>query len=172
MLTDLQQYLGRLGSGITSSPRPRNYSGALLNKRFGGVQVINRFTTQVIEYGTEVEDIGGWFDPITPTRLTVPQGVSRVRLMHTIMHAPSASPAQTDQSFMNFLLNGSGFGGFGRLNVRLTEQNFWNVATNPIPVVPGDFFETSLNLFSSIAVANTVVQATSDTSFGIEAVTC
>lgn len=89
----------------------------------------------------------GFFNPAQPTRLTVPQGVSRAKL--TFSTEVSFSMKSDYVQILAFK-NGAAPSGIPGLGIQTTVQNLQS--TNPqimgstawVPVQPGDYFELAV----------------------------
>lgn len=117
------------------------FSGALVTK--ASDETTADYTGgAVVSWDTETYDIGGWHESVTnPSRLTVPAGVSRVRLYGQIN---TSSIATANMVLVAFLKNG-GTTWEGRISQR-TEFSATvvlrdNAASPVLEVTPGDYFE-------------------------------
>ncbi len=173
-LLDLQQSLEFLGPSIMVMRRSRNFQGALVNKIGLAVQNIPRNTAQMIQFNTEIDDVGGWFDNSTSSlreRFTVVAGILFVRLFLTIEFSNAGVYSANDTVIHSLFKNGVLLGEFGRLNVPPTNGvNFNTFTTLPIPCVPGDFFGVNTQFLAVSALPATKIANTATTSFAIEAV--
>jgi uncharacterized protein YjlB len=109
-------------------------------------------------------DIGGWWDSAAPTRLTVPAGITKVRL-----HAGFIWDAVTgDRCFLRIIMNGATVSGGGGSDLdQQYSQLSQSHATPTIVVSEGDYFEVQAYQNSGIA-AN--ILTNDNTYFSIEAV--
>lgn len=138
-------------------PQP-TYSGALV-KPSVDLTTVNLTSAYHIPFNTEIDDTGGWHDNVTNnTRLTVPSGVSYVRL------TGQADFDSTD-GWRNLIIFKNG--------ALLTPCTFQDSSTNPfqirsytIAVTTGDYF----TLFLSHSTDNSATIYADGTWFSIEKV--
>jgi hypothetical protein len=102
-------------------------------------QSISAGVTTNISWDTETVDTSGWHDGTNPTRVTVPSGVSYVRLACNLQTSSNSS-----QVVLSLIKNGSVFVGSVSYDNDTTGQDFLNVCTGIIPVSPGDYFEATI----------------------------
>jgi hypothetical protein len=125
-------------------------------------------TTTAIPWDAAVEDIGGFWSGANPTRLTVPAGVSRVRLIANIDW--DSNTAGKRISWID--KNGAPYVGRPLIEqqaVSASSSNTrQNASTGPIAVTPGDYFE--LKVFQNSG-GSRLVRLGNDTWLTIEAVT-
>lgn len=119
-----------------------------------------------VAWNQEVYDDGGWHDNVTNnSRLTVPSGVSRVRVGGTIV--ASASTASIMMSLG--ITKGSSASFDGRAGHAVTNSpnslTRASVSTGPIPVVAGDYFELQFQVTTDNSINITAGQS----NFWIEA---
>ncbi|MEE8606718.1 MAG: hypothetical protein V3S55_03860 [Nitrospiraceae bacterium] len=117
-----------------------------------------------ISFDTETYDIGDWHDnSVNPTRLTVPAGVTKVRLMASVWVL-----LHTANQYISISLrkNGSTSLGMGssRTEVGTNPQMF--VSSLVVEVVEGDYFE----ILCDTEADTSITIASSQTAFGIEAI--
>lgn len=167
------------------------FSGALVNKI--GSSSLNLTGVSAVEmtYGTEVYDVGDWFDTgSSTTDLVVPTGVTRVQLYGTVelrAESPGTFPVDTAGVQMYFRRNGVRQESYGSLDFPLVQDIFssWTMISAVLDVVAGDtlsfvaaaraipggdsifFFAGSLNSFGVKAVTN----ATAASAAGVLVVT-
>jgi hypothetical protein len=144
-----------------------SFSGCMAQKVADAT--LNLSSANVIVWGgADIYDVGNWHDPsVNNTRMTVPAGVSFVRLSCSLrMTGVPISCA----CFLAFYKNGVQFGWPGRSAHSFTNGNFtelWVAAhSSVIPVVAGDYFEAYVLVGNGTSV--TIVAA--DSSFSIQAV--
>ncbi|UMO76002.1 putative tail protein [Planktothrix phage Pra-JY27] len=106
----------------------------------------------LVTWQTVIYDVGGWYSGAQPTRLTVPAGVSRVRV--------TANVRLTSASAGNVLLehwrNGAVFLGMGSQSFATGFSNTQiNIASAIIDVSPGDYFEVWASPSATRTAANT-----------------
>jgi len=116
------------------------FKGALVVK--SGTQSIANVTNTDVTWQTATYDTDSFFSGGDPTKLTVPEGVTRVRLSGVIDW--SATTSNNKRSVI-MLKNNSTFVGAGQ-NIRNVPNAFndeWRqpVVSAIVDVVPGDFFE-------------------------------
>jgi len=139
------------------------FSGALVKL----TSTLNNIgTSYIIPWDAEEYDVGGWHDNATNnTRLTVPSGVSRVRL--------SANFSMDDGSGyprFQFLKNGSTFPGSPvATDMATSAGDYINLNTSAeIAVTPGDYFE--VQVIVSLGVTTRDIIASDYSWFFIRAV--
>lgn len=160
-----------LGPTISTVKRSVYFKGALVNRVGLANQTILDGVGAAVEFNTEIYDVGDWFDNSTAllrTRLTVPAGISFIRLRATIRFSPLAGNPGYANLFMNVLRNDILVQSFGRQNIiPLIGRNLETVTTMPIPVLSaGTYFTIMLAGFGD----DTVVSNSAISSFAIEAV--
>ena len=116
------------------------YSGANVTKS-GDSTGINATSGHTIAWDSELDDTGGWHDNVTNnTRLTVPSGVTRVRLSLNVHVQNIAS-----WFYLRFNKNGSntyeGMVEAQWLALGGTGLHEYHIMTGDIPVSAGDYFE-------------------------------
>ena len=100
-------------------------------------------TNQVISWATADYDTLSFFNPAQPTRLTVPNGVSWVRLTGSQVYATSCGGTMRQ---LIITKNGTWFSGDPVINTPPTCSGTTTDISgfSPVtPVVPGDYFEVS-----------------------------
>ena len=120
-------------------------------------------TDMVIPWGATEFDTEGFWDAGNPTRLTVPSGVSRVRLLGNIRWQSSA----TGERQVLVTKNGAAFQGQPMARHGAAGLAGQNLTSPALAVSPGDVFE--LSVWHS-AGASLNVEADSQTWFAIEVV--
>lgn len=100
----------------------------------------------IVSWNSEVEDTHGFWSAGAPTRLTVPAGVTRVRLRANVEIEAGALAGGT---FVSILKNGAAFNGQGALGLRQSASGFTanggHVHTWSDPCVAGDYYELRIN---------------------------
>jgi hypothetical protein len=127
---------------------PATFKGALV---YGGGNVTSDGTTRDLVFASEVYDTDGFYNVGTSTtRLTVPSGVSLVRLSGSIGWASTTS----GQHVVSMAKNGASFPGVAAKDVSagLTDTKAVTTVSTPQPVTAGDYF--TLQHFS--ATSNTL----------------
>lgn len=114
------------------------FKGALINKSAGGSIPSGSWTS--LTFDTEQYDTDAWHSTVTNTdRLTVPSGVSKVRLCAQAGWASSATGARG----LRIIKNADSAPAIGLPNLFLPGQtggNSLNVQSSVIDVTPGDYF--------------------------------
>jgi hypothetical protein len=108
---------------------------------------------------TEVSDVGGWFDSGSPTRFTVPSGVTKVRLSGNIERG-----SEGNMMLGYFRKNGAAIPGVAFQSVATTGGEILSVCSTVLEVTAGDYFELTV-----ITPQSSSINATLNTWFGIEA---
>lgn len=156
-LADIVQYLQDEFETIGRAVGERQ-AGVLVAK--AADQTTADYTTATaVAWDAETYEIGGtWHDNATNnTRITIPSGYRRVRVMAQI--ALSSHTADTWVS-VDIRKNGAAFAGgpAQKIEVGATDA-FVNLVSPPLEVLPGDYFETFLQVESDVSI--TVVAARS-----------
>lgn len=100
-------------------------------------QSIPNNTTTLISWGVEnYDDLSIWSSD-NPTKLVVPNGISKVIVKAGVFWAVSSAGYRSVQ----ILKNGAGFAGMGSDHRNAVERSGANLATSVITVSPGDYFE-------------------------------
>lgn len=136
------------------------FSGALVHH--SATQTVNS-TFSALTWDTEDYDTDSWHDTGTnPERLTVPSGVSYVRICMNMMDTSSV----TGQWIAALYMNGSDtFPGACRNEIETAGGDAVSVTSPVIAVTPGDYFE-----MFSFATSSRTTDADARTSFSIEKV--
>lgn len=140
------------------------YLGCVVKK--SGPQTIPSATHTALSFETEISDTGEFHSTVSNTsRLTVPPGVSRVKVRANAVFAASGVGARS----LRILKNGASMEGvpFIRMvNTGASLAAVINVASGVLNVTPGDYFEASVYQDSG---GNLNVLADEATWFEIEA---
>lgn len=115
------------------------FQGAMIRKPYPGDQNIPHQVNTFFTFGVVDYDIGGWWNPAFPTRLTVPQGVTKVRVhAQCIWQANSTGLRQ-----LVIKKNGAFYPGDPCVNVVAAGGTTTDIDTHsPVLMVqPGDYFE-------------------------------
>lgn len=116
-------------------------------------QAIAGVTTTTVQWNAEVVDTDGWHDNVTnPSRLTVPAGVSRVRVTANLVTEATAS----GQFVMTMLKNGADFIGSARSESDTAGTDSVNGMSAIVAVVPGDYFEVQVYSTGAIDIGSSV----------------
>lgn len=140
------------------------FKGAMVNLA-ADATAQNYTSLTAISFDAELYDVGGWHDNATNnTRLTVPAGVTKVRITAgVLMQLGTAS----DWNSLVIHKNGAGFtGGSGQNTepgVLATKRN--GFTTSVLDVVEGDYFELKFQV-----EADTSITINQGTTFSIQAV--
>lgn len=112
-------------------------------------------------------DTSGFWSAGSPSRLTIPAGVKKVRL-HANLQFASATFTSAANTFINFLKNGSNsFRGNGLAsNTSGYQDSGFTAVSGVIPVVAGDYFEVRWQA----SRAGTAVLVAASSQFSIEVV--
>ena len=166
---DLLRFDGSLwapDSGGVHTRIPLPFKGALLQRTSDLTSV--SFPV-LVPFQSTIYDTDAFWDVGNPSRLTVPAGVTKVRLQGCVSLAASAS---TGGVYVSFSKNGGGdVIGSGVFTVRQGTSGFTNndfaAGTAVIPVTAGDYFELRVN---ATTTAWDDIQASTRTWFAIEVV--
>lgn len=137
---------------------PAAWRGARLGK--DTTQAISKDTSTNLIWEVEEEDEGGWFDSGSNTRLTVPAGVTRIRLAACVDFDSAAN-----QAVVQITKNGSLTGMPGN-EAETGGGEVVSVASGVMEVTPGDYFQVEVYVS---ATGGRDVEVT-QTFFSIEAV--
>jgi len=130
----------------TAAPKLADFRGAFVDKSSN--QSISSSTTTAISFDQEIYDTDDIHDNSTNnTRLTVPTGITRVRLTGNASYGASAS--NTGRTQVSVLKNSTFFAGAGSISLANTSSTFLfgrtiNVTTPVVIVSAGDFFELAV----------------------------
>lgn len=105
-------------------------------KASSGQSVPNN-TSTLLSYGTETYDTAGMFDTGTPTRMTVPSGVTYVIVFGFIQYTAAVSGL----SFLNLRHKNSGGSTLADYFFANAGGYYGNFNTGPLAVSAGDYFE-------------------------------
>lgn len=136
------------GIGLLISVAAYSAPGALVGQVNGGGQNLQPAIINIMVFGVVTYDDLGFFNPAQPTRLTIPQGVSRAKFTFSTEISFSTTP---DYIGIGARKNGvsDDIPGIG---IQTSVQNYQS--NNPqimgstawIPVQPGDYFELSIGV--------------------------
>lgn len=127
-----------------------------------GTFALTASTPTVVDWDQVDREVGTWWSGTNASRLTVPAGVSRVRVKGNI-----TTDAGGGQVFVEMLMNGAPFTGMGYTNTETSGTNIAGASSDVIDVSPGDYFE--LRVQTTAAGGPDIVSGDS-TWFSIEAV--
>ena len=119
-----------------ATPTSGAFSGALVYHSVGNDLVT---TSLPMEFDSEEYDEGGWHDTVTNnSRLTIPSGVTRVRLNGGWKDTSSVS----NQSILTIRKNGSdSYNGVVHMEIDTAGGDALSVASPVLTVIAGDYFE-------------------------------
>lgn len=139
----------------------RPFKGAMVN--LTGDEVLAAVTPEVLVWDAAEYDFGAWTDigGTNPERLTVPAGVTRVRLTSNALFSDA-----TGQAIVRIMKNGADILGGGATETETTGTEIVNVMSAILVVTPGDYFEMEVEATN---IRN--ITFGTDTFFAIEAVT-
>ena len=124
-----------------SGASPTAFRGALV--KLSADYTLTNSTSTFIPWALTVYDTDSIFSSGNPTRLTVPSGVSKVRVSGSVCFEANAS----GRRIADIYKNGSSFPGISNYNLNATTTGATNF-TLPcavIDVTPGDYFELRVN---------------------------
>lgn len=134
------------------------FRGAAVSR--SSTTTITGSTREAIPFNREDLDTDGFFDIGAPTRLTIPQGITKVRFSSAFRPASSSGLSQNDRVSFTLRRNGTDelFMGNSRIGsvVGFTTVGV-NLVTAPISVTANDFYESTLNI--STGAANYILDA-------------
>jgi len=138
----------------------RGFRGAMVYRTTD--EALAAATPEILTWEASDYDFGAWSDigGGNPSRLTVPAGVSRVRVTANALFATAA-----DEAVLTIFKNGAAVRGGGRADNDTTGVESLNVQSAVLSVTPGDYFEVQV---TSVTARN--ITAGLDTFFAIEAV--
>lgn len=96
-------------------------------------------TDTAIPWDQTNREVGTWWSASNPTRLTVPSGVTRVRVGGNVLGSTAAGDL-----VVRVLKNGATFSGMGQSDTDTPAGENLNVFSDVIDVSPGDYFELSV----------------------------
>lgn len=140
-------HIRRIQPVLTSPGLP--FKGALV--KLTADESIATSTDVLIPWDAATYDTSSFFAGASPTKLTVPSGVSRVKLSGVI--AWSATSSQNKRQAL-ILKNGGSFSGYGQ-NIRIgpgstaSDSQRQGIVSAVVDVVAGDFFEIQVRQTSS-----------------------
>lgn len=132
--------LDKMGSVMDKS----NFHGALLRLNRNAKGLVFPY---MVEWAGAEYDTDNFFDPALPTQLTIPEGVSTVRLYAGIELTMGAKSLHS--TFVNFRKNDKTFHGNPASNIRQGSggwgKNIYTLVSPPLMVSVGDVFELRIN---------------------------
>lgn len=134
---------------------------ALVTKN--ATQALSAGVAAIVTWNTEVADVGTWHDTVTNnTRLTVPSGVTKVRVSANVEGASAANPFHAQ-----ILKNGAVVVGTSKSNNNASGADYLNLSTAILDVVAGDYFEVEV---TSTTARNIATSTNGNCWFAIEEV--
>lgn len=147
-------------SGVTSARTwAAPFRGALA---YRATELTDGFTANspfLVPWNAVEYDTDGFWNIAQPTRITIPEGVNKVRLRGQI-NLTSVNTAHS--VYTHFYKNGtSEFAGSGVQNIKHSstgyQNNFYGCETAIIPVAEGDYFELRINGSGTTAAMNDIL---------------
>lgn len=129
------------------------FKGALVEK--STAQSIPTAVSTAVSWDAETLDIGGFWTAGQPTRLTIPSGISKVRLSSNVEWANNS----TGRRDISITKNGTTlYPGVGQRTKNAVNESWDTVNTGVISVITGDYFEVIVyqNSGSSLDVGGDV----------------
>ncbi len=171
MLLDHRHNANFVGGGQNvGGNRSQAFLAVSLSRSSIGAFVVNAGATVDLNWGLAAYDFGGWFSPSTSTIVTVPNGVTRVRVLSQVLFIGAFGAA--DIVKIAPTKNGSPILEGGRVSYlpKASVFNTWTMINPPFDVVPGDTLGVEVNAVS-ITPASLTVFGSATTAFAVEAVT-
>ncbi len=133
-LADLKTFVN---TDPTVVPSSEPFRGALVKRTTA--QAITTATETAVTWETATYDTDSIWSAGSPTRLTVPAGVTKVRLKTNVQWDANA----TGYRYVTFKKNGADFAGRGGSLVDDLAANFYwqNIGTAVVEVTAGDYFD-------------------------------
>jgi len=146
-----------------SGPVTPGFRGALVGKSAN--QTLTSGVSAFITWNTEAYDTDSWHDNVTNnTRLTVPTGVSRVRVCSNVRWQNTSS---TGGRLLGIHKNGATFVGKGAAKIPAEFSSEQHICTAAVSVVATDYFE----IFGfQDSGSNKNIETRDETWFSIEAI--
>ena len=158
-----------LGGQLVGGNTARDFVGVNVDRNGLASLALANGATVVLDFVAGAYDVGGWFDPSTPTFVTVPAGVTRVRHSFGMLFTGAYGSARS--VFCDAALNGAFNDGNGRM-IYVPQNgvlNDWNFSGPSYPVTPGDRIGTQM--FASSIPSATTIFGNVDCNLTVEAVT-
>ena len=133
------------------------FSGCLVKK--ASDQTTADYTSApMVTWDTEVYDVGGWHEGVTnPSRMTVPAGVTRVKVAGNVM---IGSHSGGTIAYASIYKNGAVFSGGPEQRSELTFGTYAiNVSSAVVTVTAGDYFELKVFVETDTSVTITAAQS-------------
>ena len=140
------------------------YKGAILY--LSADQSIPHNTATFLSFDGVIYDTSNFYNPSYPGRLTVPGGVSKVRLTALITFSLNS----TGRRFIVFRKNGTSFSGSGASNYQPSSDfvTIGNITSAIIDVIPGDYFQ--IEVIQTSGGSLSVASGTTGPHFSIEVI--
>ncbi len=159
----------QLGGQIIGGAMSRSFVGCVLNRTALSALTVAVGVTQAIDWAAGDYDLGGWFSPGSPTVVTVPVGVTRVRHWYSVTFT-GIFIATASVSVTPFKAGVDNSRAGQSLYVPETgPPNSWVGASPSYVVIGGQTLDIRVKNVS--ATGDITILGTVDVSFGIEAVT-
>ena len=167
-LIDHRNICELLGGQSMPGNMSRDFLAVCVNRAGLGNIAVTQGVLTTLDFVAGQYDIGGWFDAGSPTIVTVPDGVTRVR--QTELLGFFGNIAQNDQMLMQPTLNGSYNSDIGRMSYQMGTNTFpvWARRTAVYEVDPGDTI--SLQVLAAVLTPASF-NVTSSCGLCVEAVT-
>lgn len=159
--TDFDFDWGDVAAGGSATPLKRAMVTATANQ-----SIPDSTTTFLNMWSTEQFDEGDWWSAANPSRLTVPAGVTKVRVLGSVVFAANATGIRQ----VVILKNGANFAGRPATGYNASSSGNYTtfMASGVLDVTPGDYFE--FRVYQSSGGALNVLALDSSNWFGIEEV--
>ncbi len=170
MIIDHKRFREKLGGQLVPGDMSRDFIGVNLSRSGLASQILPTFFQTKINWAAGAYDIGGWFSAGSPTIVTVPVGVTRVRSFYSVLFTGAFIGGEL--IFLTQRLNGITNVAEGQtvFPVAAAFFNLWVATTGPYDVTPGDTI--SVQMFPILPTLPSLsVFGSADTAFGVEAVT-
>lgn len=170
MLIDLRNHREYLGAATKPfAPITKTFSGACVDRATLVAKAIAVGANTTLDFAAGAYDVGGWFNPGTPTVLTVPAGVTRVR--DSVSCALFANFGINDVVLLRTALNGVVNLPAGQVTYSLGPNTLgnWARTSPPYSVTPGDTISVQI-IATVLTPAVFLVFGTANSSLCVEAV--
>lgn len=103
------------------------------------VQSVVNNANQTVGWSATLFDDASFYSGGANTRLTVPAGVTRVRVAFGATFAPNANGYRRAQALLNGATSGSGMPSASTVSVGASDNTFLGASGGPVVVTPGDY---------------------------------
>lgn len=172
MLISIDRQATQLGGQVIGGDMARNFAGVMVDRTGLSAVSIANASSAILDWVAGGYDIGGWFNPGSPTILTVPPGVTRVRVWFNVGF--SGDFILGDTVSVRLFVNGA-------LAAVPSEIRYvpvagmlpiWMSSSPSFAVVPGDTLSVQFTVIKITGGTMLVsVDGSSVTAFDVEAVT-